>query len=299
MDTLTPAQPDAATEALDATVQPDGTQAPETVIDEPQDVELSPEPQAEDQPKADDDSETGAKDDDAGKDDDSETESRNQRRRRLARERETARTQELEAAKARVAALETKLSGVAPRVEDFDTEAEYTAALASHSVRKELDTDAKAQAETQVQSLHTEAQAEWEERAADMRDAALKKYTDFDEKVGLAVAMAQTLPNPAVEAAIREDDGADLAYWLGNNPEEARRIMAKPPYQAAIDLGRISAAIPQAKPKTTSTAPPPITPVRGSNGQVGATLDRLREEAARTGDMTKVVAYKRANPTAT
>jgi hypothetical protein len=43
------------------------------------------------------------------------------------------------------------------------------------------------------------------------------------------------------------------------------------------------------------TIPPPERTVKGTgrvSGSVDSTLDRLREEAARTGDLTKVMRYK-------
>ena len=47
---------------------------------------------------------------------------------------------------------------------------------------------------------------------------------------------------------------------------------------------------------TNRKAPPPEKTVKTGTGRASAvdsTLERLREEAAKTGDMTKVIAYKR------
>jgi hypothetical protein len=261
MDNLSTAQPDAAAEAHDATAQSEGTE--DVLIDEPQDVEPKPEAEEDTQPeeaaKTDTEDDTGNDDGEGNEDDD--TESRNQRRRRLKREREAARTKELEAAKNRIQELEAKLASQAPKMEDFDTEAEYAAELAVFKAGQRLDTDAKTQAESQIKALTDEAEQEWQERAAEMRDAARQKYTDFDDKVRLAFDIAQANPNEAVEAAVRSEAGADIAYWLGNNPQEAREIMSLSPYEAAMQLGRITAQLPKAEPKKTTTAPPPITPV--------------------------------------
>jgi len=86
------------------------------------------------------------------------------------------------------------------------------------------------------------------------------KYEDFD-----AVAFNPSLPvNEAMEQVILgSEKGADLAYYLGSNPQEAARIANLPPMLSAMEMGKIEMKM--SAPKKTTNAPKPIQPV-GSGG---------------------------------
>ena len=93
-------------------------------------------------------------------------------------------------------------------------------------------------------------------------------------------------------------DGAEkpalLIYALGKNPKKAAELAAiTNPVAFAAAIGRLEASL-----KVTSRKPSaaPETIVSGnarSSGSVDNTLERLRAEAEKTGDLTKVMAYKR------
>ena len=93
-------------------------------------------------------------------------------------------------------------------------------------------------------------------------------------------------------------DGAEkpalLIYALGKNPTKAAELAAiTNPVAFAAAIGRLEASL-----KVTSRKPSaaPETIVSGnarSSGSVDNTLERLRAEAEKTGDLTKVMAYKR------
>ena len=93
-------------------------------------------------------------------------------------------------------------------------------------------------------------------------------------------------------------DGAEkpalLIYALGKNPKKAAELAAiQNPVAFAAAIGRLEASL-----KVTSRKPSaaPETIVSGnarSSGSVDNTLERLRAEAEKTGDLTKVMAYKR------
>jgi hypothetical protein len=93
-------------------------------------------------------------------------------------------------------------------------------------------------------------------------------------------------------------DGAEkpalLIYALGKNPKKAAELAAiTNPVAFAAAIGRLEASL-----KVTSRKPSaaPETIPSGNARKTGAvdnTLERLREDAAKTGDMTKVMAYKR------
>jgi hypothetical protein len=93
-------------------------------------------------------------------------------------------------------------------------------------------------------------------------------------------------------------DGAEkpalLIYALGKNPKKAAELAAiQNPVAFAAAIGRLEASL-----KVTSRKPSaqPEQLVSGNapkSGSVDNTLERLRAEAERTGDLTKVMAYKR------
>jgi len=93
-------------------------------------------------------------------------------------------------------------------------------------------------------------------------------------------------------------DGAEkpalLIYALGKNPKKAAELAAiTNPVAFAAAIGRLEASlkVTQRKP---SAAPEQIPSSNArKTGAVDNTLERLREEASKTGDFTKVMAYKR------
>lgn len=59
-------------------------------------------------------------------------------------------------------------------------------------------------------------------------------------------------------------NGPDIAYYLGQNPDEATRIRNLSPVQQGYEMARLEAKLetPQAAAKAVTNAPEPITPVR-------------------------------------
>jgi hypothetical protein len=101
------------------------------------------------------------------------------------------------------------------------------------------------------------------------------KYDDFEEvtnneDVKLAPFMAR--------AMMESNVGADIAYYLGNNPPEANRIAGLSPTAQAREIGRLEARFTeQSGGRKVSSAPEPITPIgdKGTTGRVekAKTLD--------------------------
>ena len=125
---------------------------------------------------------------------------------------------------------------------------------------------------------------------------------DFDD---VEAAVAQIFERPflginAVDARMGvlknvAKDSATMVYALGRNPQKAAQLAAiEDPAEFAFALGELSA-----KMKVTRGKAPPPERKMGSSapgvaGAVDNTLERLREEAAKTGDYSKVAAYKRS-----
>jgi len=101
-------------------------------------------------------------------------------------------------------------------------------------------------------------------------ETARDKYNDFDQ-----VAYSPTLMITATMAmTIKESEiGPELAYHLGTNPAEARRIAALTPLSQARELGKLETKLASNLPaKRTSSAPAPIAPIAG-RGSASPTYD--------------------------
>ena len=202
-----------------------------------------------------------------------ETEEKKSRsaRRREAIERSKA---ELAAAEQRAREAEQKAEGIReaakaippPKQDDYNDFDQYQAALtAYHSVlmlddrqAKELEEEAKASF-TKSQDIKRQQAEEgarnWSEQIAE----AKTRYTDFEK-----VALSDAPINEALAAQIVESDvAADIAYHIGKNPDVGRALCGMGAVDMARALGRLEAQLSAPKPKTVSTAPDPITPVRG------------------------------------
>jgi hypothetical protein len=95
--------------------------------------------------------------------------------------------------------------------------------------------------------------------------AGREKYHDFD----MVMANPQTqYSETMIEGLTDAENSADIAYHLGQNPQEAAKIMQMPPLQQVMAIGKLDVQVAAAKPKTTK-APPPSEPVAaGSSGAV-------------------------------
>jgi hypothetical protein len=117
----------------------------------------------------------------------------------------------------------------------------------------------------------------------------VKDYEDVEAVASDALSVVQQgiivsgAENPAV-----------VIYALGKNPKKAKELASiADPVKFAFAIAKLET---QLKVTPRKAAPLPETPVRGSapvSGTVDSTLARLRAEAERTGDLSKVVAYKR------
>jgi hypothetical protein len=87
------------------------------------------------------------------------------------------------------------------------------------------------------------------------------------------------------------ENPAVLVYALGKNEKLLKELASLKPAQFAHALGKL-----ETKLKITEKKSPPAMRIPNGNGNgngVDSTLERLRAEAEKTGDMTKVIAYKK------
>jgi len=145
----------------------------------------------------------------------------------------------------------------APKLEQFDDIEKYAEARAKHEREQALK---EYQAKQQTES-HKQLQARIVESWSEKAESASDKYEDFEEVVGDIKPTS-----PWAMAVMKSANGADVAYHLGKNEKEARRIMSLEPVDQILEIGLLAAklAAEPPKPKTPSRAPAPITPLTGA-----------------------------------
>ena len=200
------------------------------------------------------------------------------------------RNRELEE-KAKVVAVEQKPQvGKKPTLEDLDYDAErYEAALSSWYDQKRRSDEVEAKAREAVAAqdrawqakLDSYGKAKAELKVRDFEDA--ESFAQETFSVTQQGVMLQGAENPAL-----------VIYALGKNPTKAKELSSiSDPVKFAFAVAKLEA---QLKVTPRKAPPPPERAVRGTapvSGTVDSTLERLRDEAARTGDMSKVMAYRR------
>ena len=180
--------------------------------------------------------------------------------------------------------------GKKPSLEDHDYDAEkFEVALADWFERKRQADDDNAKQEAEIMTQQKAWQSKLDGYGKAKAELRVKDYED-------AEAVAQELFSVTQQGVILQgsDNPALVIYALGKNPAKAKELAnIKDPVKFAFGVAKMEKEL---KVTNRSPAPPPERVVTGNarvSGSVDSTLERLREEAARTGNMSKVVAYKR------
>lgn len=189
------------------------------------------------------------------------------------------------------AQTETKpvVLGVKPKLEDHDYDADkFEAALADWFERKRQADEASARQEAEVMNQ----QKAWKAKLDGYGKAKAElRVKDFED----AEAVALELFNITQQGVMLQgaDNPALVVYALGKNPKKAKELSdIKDPVKFAFAVAKLEKEL---KVTNRRAAPAPERIVSGtgrSSGAVDSTLERLREEAARTGNMTKVIQYR-------
>lgn len=108
------------------------------------------------------------------------------------------------------------------------------------------------------------------QRANDLVETGTKKHSDFTGALkSLAAEVGDFvkpngMPSAFMEAVLEvADKPTELLYHLGKNPDIAEDLSGLSPYKLAQKLTRIEAEMTEKAVTKTSTAPKPITPVKG------------------------------------
>lgn len=202
------------------------------------------------------------------------------------------RVRELEAenAKLKGGATQSVTLGVKPTLAgcDFD-EDKFDAELSSwHERRRQIE-----QQQEERKKAEESQRTAWAARLdAYSKEKAALRVRDFEDVEAVAQeALSVTQQGIILNGA---DKPAPLIYALGRNPKKLKELAGiSDPVKFAFAVAKLETQM-KIAPKKPSTAPERT--IRGSapgSSAVDSTLERLRADAEKTGDMTKVIAYKR------
>jgi len=211
--------------------------------------------------------------------------------RKANREKER-RIRELEARLQTTAQTENKpvALGPKPKLEEFDYDADrFEQALDAWHERKrqhDLQTEMVRQAELQQ---HQAWQAKLDSYSKAKAELRVRDYED-------AEAIAQEVFNVTQQGVILQgaENPALVIYALGKNPKKAAELAKNTdPVKFAFAVAKLEKEL---KVTNRRAAPAPERVIQGTgraSGAVDSTLERLRAEAEKTGNYTKVLQYKR------
>lgn len=203
---------------------------------------------------------------------------------------------ELEA-KLNATATETKPVALGPKPTleacDYDSE-EYEKKLADWYDQKRHADAAEAEAQAQRDA---EAKAWQDKLDAYAKARASLKVRDYED----AEAFALETFNVTQQGIVLQgsDNPALIIYALGKNSTKAKELASiTDPVKFAFAVAKLETQLKVTNRKAAAAPERTIATGGGRiSGSVDSTLDRLREEALKTGDMSKVMAYKRSKKT--
>jgi hypothetical protein len=171
---------------------------------------------------------------------------------------------------------------------DYDTE-RYEKELAAWYERKRKHDEAQAARQAEAQA----ADREWQQKLEGYQSAkATLKVRDYDDAEDVVQdAFSVTQQGMILQGA---ENPALLVYALGKNPKRAKELASiKDPVKFAFAVARLETQLKVTKRKASSKPDPKISGTGRVSGAVDSTLERLRADAERTGDYSKVFQYKK------
>lgn len=119
---------------------------------------------------------------------------------------------------------------------------------------QEMETAKKAASQAQADMFHAKI------------DAARERMPDLE--TALDSFLKLPLSDAACQIIAESDKAPELAYFLSKNPDQAHRLNALPLHLQGAELARMEARVSSAS-KKTSTAPPPVPTIGGTNSPAG------------------------------
>lgn len=183
--------------------------------------------------------------------------------------------------------------GTKPTLEssEYDEEAYETALTKWHDDKRKVE-QYKADRERKQQEREKENQQVLESYQA---AAAKLKVTDFkDAEQLVSITLSDVQKALILEGA---DNPATLVYALGTTPDKLKELAAiTNPLKFTIAFAKLEEKVKVTKSTPSKPGPETGSPRSGTSSRVGGVdkeLERLEVEADKTGDRSKVIAYKR------
>jgi hypothetical protein len=184
-----------------------------------------------------------------------------------------------------------------PKSSDFDTYDEYLEALTDWKLSQQAKSDERRDASNTKDAPRVTDKQKLSEDENDSLDDVIErgtaKHDDFMEVVRNPEA---PITVDIIRATVDSDISDDILYFLGKNPQEARRISALSEIGIAREIGKLEARLqsPPAPPqKRVTQAPPPVSPIDSGNASVDKLVadmsyeeyraHRMKQERARRG----------------
>ena len=173
---------------------------------------------------------------------------------------EKQRADELQAKLDAIDAENAKKALVKPTLEQHDYDED---AFNEANINYEVETRLQAKQEAQKQDAIKKQQQEDSDKVLTSfnEQAASLKVDDFAVKVG----QIPELPAGVAVEIMSLDNGAEMAYHLGNNLDLAESLAAMTPQQAFMQLGKISANLSTKPEVKLSSAPEPISTLKSGS----------------------------------
>ncbi|VVE31533.1 hypothetical protein PEP31012_03704 [Pandoraea eparura] len=133
-------------------------------------------------------------------------------------------------------------------------------------------TDQSSAANPPVQDVYKAAeqlvkQREFDSACNKVFEAGKTEFPDWDSSLKTFGMLGGASPE-FLEAITSMDAGHKVLHHLGQNPEDAERLLSLPPLRMALELARLESTVKQTKAAPVSNAPAPITPVGGKSAPV-------------------------------
>lgn len=180
--------------------------------------------------------------------------------------------------------------GKKPQLEEFDYDTDkFEAALANWFEQKREADEQVRKAQQQQEQVEQAWQNKLEAYGMAKAELKVKDYEDAEDAVQQSLNVTQQ--GIVIQGA---ENPALVVYALGKNSKKAKELASiTDPVKFAFAIAKLET---QLKVTNRKAAPPPEVVVKGTgrmSGAVDSTLERLREDAARTGNYTKVMQYKK------
>jgi len=180
--------------------------------------------------------------------------------------------------------------GKRPSIEDFDYDTEkFEEELSNWFERKHKVEEHKAKVAQEQQAQ----EKQWQERLNSYEESKGNlKVRDYEEaEFNAQESLSTTQQGMIVQGA---ENPALVIYALGKNSNKLKEISKiKDPVKFAFTVAKLETQLKvQSKKRPSSKPEKTIKGSTGNSGTVDSQLERLRSEAEKTGDYSKVIAYK-------